>query len=99
MHADHAAALDHPGAPVFRARGDSYAFGNDAIALQWTIADQRLYGVCVADLAHGRTLQVDAPFSLTFADGSTFDVTSLWLVAPLREEALSAHAGALRKAE
>jgi hypothetical protein len=99
MHADHAAALEHPGAPVFRARGDSYAFGNDAIALQWTIADHRLCGVAVADLAHGRTLQVDAPFSLTFADGRTLDVTSLRLVAPLREEALSANPDALRKAE
>ncbi|MDR6385919.1 enterotoxin [Paraburkholderia caribensis] len=88
----------HAGSPVFQAHDDHYAFGNGAIALHWTIADRSLCGVCVADRAHGRTLAIDAPFALTFADGRTLDAASLRLVAPLREEALPANPDALRKA-
>ncbi|ALL69694.1 putative exported alpha-N-acetylgalactosaminidase (plasmid) [Paraburkholderia caribensis MBA4] len=88
----------HTGSPVFQAHDDHYAFGNGAIALHWTIADRSLCGVCVADRAHGRTLAIDAPFVLTFADGRTLDAASLRLVAPLREEALPANPDALRKA-
>ncbi|WP_227247365.1 alpha-galactosidase [Paraburkholderia caribensis] len=88
----------HAGSPVFQAHDDHYAFGNGAIALHWTIADRSLCGVCVADRAHGRTLAIDAPFVLTFADGHTLDAASLRLVAPLREEALPANPDALRKA-
>jgi hypothetical protein len=89
----------HAGPPVFQAQNDSYAFGNGAIALHWTIADRSLCGVSVADRAHGRTLAISAPFVLTFADARTLDAASLRLVAPLREEALPANPDALRKAE
>ncbi|MGT2476095.1 hypothetical protein [Paraburkholderia terrae] len=89
----------HAGLPVFQAQNDSYAFGNDAIALHWTIADRSLCDVSVVDRAHGRTLAVDAPFVLTFADGRTLDAASLRLVTPLREEALPADPDALRNAE
>ncbi|WP_343656696.1 enterotoxin [Paraburkholderia caribensis] len=88
----------HAGSPVFQAHDDHYVLGNGAIALHWTIADRSLCGVCVADRAHGRTLALDAPFVLTFADGRTLDAASLRLVAPLREEALPANPDALRKA-
>ncbi|AMV47369.1 hypothetical protein [Paraburkholderia caribensis] len=88
----------HAGSPVFQAHDDHYVLGNGAIALHWTIADRSLCGVCVADRAHGRTLAIDAPFVLTFADGRTLDAGSLRLVAPLREEALPANPDALRKA-
>ncbi|ALP66832.1 alpha-galactosidase [Paraburkholderia caribensis] len=88
----------HAGSPVFQAHDGHYAFGNGAIALHWTIADRSLCGVCVADRAHGRTLAIDAPFALIFADGRTLDAASLRLVAPLREEALPANPDALRKA-
>ncbi|MEM5338353.1 enterotoxin [Paraburkholderia azotifigens] len=98
MHANRAVpAL--PGAPLFRAQGDTYAFGNEVIALHWTIADRCPGGVSVADLAHGRTLQISAPFILTLADGHTFGAEQFRLVAPLREEALPAHPDALRQAE
>ncbi|MEX3976000.1 enterotoxin [Paraburkholderia caribensis] len=88
----------HAGSPVFQAHDGHYAFGNGAIALRWTIADRSLCGVCVADRTHGRTLAIDAPFVLTFADGRALDAGSLRLVAPLREEALPANPDALRKA-
>jgi len=88
----------HAGSPVFQAHDDHYVLGNGAIALHWTIADRSLCGVCVADRAHGRTLAIDAPFVLTFADGRKLDAGSLRLVAPLREEALPANPDALRKA-
>ncbi|GJH01119.1 enterotoxin [Paraburkholderia terrae] len=89
----------HAGPPVFQTQDDRYAFGNSAIALHWTIADRSLCDVSLVDRAHDRTLVIDAPFVLTFADGRTLDAASLRLVAPLREEALPANPDALRKAE
>ncbi|MEP9322258.1 enterotoxin [Paraburkholderia phymatum] len=80
-------------------RGERYAFGNDAIELDWTIADDSLCDVCLFDRTHGRALQIDAPFVLTLADGRTVGAAGLRLVAPLREEALCADADALRQAE
>ncbi|MFP3607078.1 enterotoxin, partial [Paraburkholderia sp. SIMBA_053] len=71
----------HAGPPIFQAQNDSYAFGNGAIALHWTVTDRSLCGVCVADRAHGRTLAISAPFVLTFADARTLDAASLRLVA------------------
>ncbi|MBN3753084.1 enterotoxin [Paraburkholderia sp. Tr-20389] len=98
MHAHHT-SLDIPDAPVLRVQGDRHTFGNTAIELNWIIADSALCSVCVVDPVHGRMLQVDAPFVLMLADGSMFGAAELRLVAPLREETLSADIDALRQAE
>ncbi|MGF6595548.1 hypothetical protein P3T23_000255 [Paraburkholderia sp. GAS448] len=101
MHAKEAkeAALMHPGMPVFQTSGARHSFGNAAIVLSWTIRNQHLAGFALTDRAHARTLSVSAPFVLSLADGRTLGIANLKLLAPLREEALTANAEASRLAE
>ncbi|MGF6754299.1 enterotoxin [Paraburkholderia sp. GAS42] len=98
MHAKEIAST-HPGMPVFRTSGDRHSFGNAAIALSWTVRHQHLAGFALTDRVHARTLPVTAPFALSLADASTLGIADLKLLAPLREETLSANPNASRLAE
>ncbi|WP_341316337.1 enterotoxin [Paraburkholderia sp. IMGN_8] len=98
MHAK-ATASTHPGMPVFQTNGDWHSFGNAAIALNWTVRHQHLAGFALTDRVHVRTLPVTAPFALSLADGRTLGIADLKLLAPLREETLSANPNASRLAE
>ncbi len=89
----------HPGMPVSQTNGDLHAFGNAAIALNWTLAHQHLADFTLTDRMHARTLPVNAPFALSLADGRTLGIADLKLLAPLREEMLSAKPTAARLAE
>src|ERR1700751_4081864 len=91
--------LTQPGIPAFPTVGASHVFGNAAIALSWTVSQDRLAGFALTDRAHARTLQVTAPFALRLADGQTLSVADLKLLAPIREETLSTRADAGRLAE
>ncbi|MGV2290488.1 enterotoxin [Trinickia sp. YCB016] len=95
----HETALADPGMSALSASDDRFAFGNAAIALTWTVAHSRLTGFAIVDRAHSRTLPVIAPFTLTFADGRTLGVDELRLLAPLRDDLLTADARAARLAD
>ncbi|QCP54976.1 enterotoxin [Trinickia violacea] len=85
--------------PALSVSDDRFAFGNAAIALTWTVAHSHLTGFAIVDRAHARTLPVIAPFALTFADGRTLGVDDLRLLAPLRDDGLTADAHAARLAD
>ena len=57
------------GMPVFQTRGDACSFGNDALALRWTVKDERLADFSLIDFAGERTLPIVAPFALWLDDG------------------------------
>jgi hypothetical protein len=86
-------------APHFQTNGEHHAFGNAAVALRWNVADSRLSHVCIVDREHSRTLEVDAPFSIAFADGRVLGIGDLSIVDTFREEALSANVHASREAD
>jgi hypothetical protein len=98
MHAKETAPT-HPGMPVFQTNGDRHSFGNAAIALNWTVRHQHLADFALTDHVHMHTLRVTAPFALSLADGRTLGVAELKLLAPLREEMLTANPKASRLAE
>ncbi|CAE6915215.1 hypothetical protein R69927_06238 [Paraburkholderia domus] len=87
------------GMPVFQTRGDACSFGNDAIALRWTVKNERLADFSLIDFAGERTLPVVAPFALWLADGSTVGVAQLRVLAPVSENALAPNPRASRLAE
>ena len=98
MHAKETEST-HPGMPVSQTNGDWHAFGNAAIALNWTVRHQHLADFALTDRVHMRTLPVTAPFALSLADGRALGMTDLKLLAPLREEMLTANPKASRLAE
>src|ERR1700758_2250767 len=98
MHAKETAAT-HPSMPVFQTNGDWHSFGNAAIALNWTVRHQHLADFALTDSVHRRTLRVTAPFALSLADGRTLGIAELELLAPLREDMLTANPKASRLAE
>ena len=71
------------GMPVFQTRGDACSFGNDAIALRWTVKDERFVDLSLIDFARDRTLPIIAPFALGLAGGSAVGVAELRVVAPV----------------
>ncbi|MFM0183201.1 enterotoxin [Paraburkholderia aspalathi] len=77
------------GMPVFQTTGDACSFGNDALALRWTVRDDRLADFSLVDFAGERTLSIVAPFALLLGDGSTVGVAELKILAPLNETALA----------
>ncbi|MCC8402705.1 enterotoxin [Paraburkholderia sp. MMS20-SJTN17] len=85
--------------PVLQTTGDRYSFGNAAIVLNWTVRHQRLADFALTDRVHTRTLRVIAPFALSSADGRTLGIADLRLLAPLREEMLTANPKASRLAD
>lgn len=98
MHAKEAAST-HPGMPASQTNGDGHCFGNAAIALNWTLRHQHLADFALTDRVHARTLPVTAPFALSLADGRTLGIAELKLLAPPREEILTANPRASRLAE
>ncbi|CAE6717015.1 alpha-galactosidase [Paraburkholderia haematera] len=98
MHTDETAST-HPGMPVFQTSGDRHSFGNAAIVLSWTVRHQHLADFALTDRVHMRTLPVTAPFALSLADGRTLGIADLKLLAPPREERLTANPTASRLAE
>jgi hypothetical protein len=97
MSANHALPTQ-TGMPVFQTRGDTNAFGNDAIALRWTVKDERLVDFSLTDFARDRTLPIVAPFALWLADGSTVGVAELRILAPVHETVLAPDPRAARLA-
>ena len=87
------------GMPVFQRRGDSCSFGNDAIALRWTVTDARLANFSLIDCARSHTLPVVAPFALMLADGSLVGLAGLRVQAQLSEATLAPNSRASRLAE
>ncbi|MFM0076405.1 enterotoxin [Paraburkholderia sediminicola] len=87
------------GMPVFQTTGDACTFGNDALALHWTVRDERLADFSLMDFAGKRTLPIVAPFALLLDDGSTVGVAELRILAPLNEIALAPNPHASRLAE
>jgi len=87
------------GMPVFQRRGDACSFGNDAIALRWTVTDACLAGFSLIDCARAITLPVVAPFALTLADGSLIGLAQLRDQAPMSVAALAPNPHASRMAE
>src|SRR5580700_9501429 len=98
MHAKETVST-HPGTPASQTNGDWHSLGNAAIALNWTVRHQHLADFALTDRVHVRTLPVTAPFALSLADGRTLGIGDLKLLAPLREETLSANPNASRLAE
>lgn len=87
------------GMPVFQTRGDACSFGNDAIALRWTVKDERFVDLSLIDFARDRTLPIIAPFALGLAGGSAVGVAELRVVAPVNETVLAPNPRASRLAE
>ena len=87
------------GMPVFQTTGDACSFGNDALALRWTVSDERLADFSLIDFAGERTLPIVAPFALLLGDGSRVGVAELRILAPLNETALAPNPHASRLAE
>ena len=85
--------------PEFRKQGDVCSFGNDAIALRWTLADEHLTRFSLFDCVGERALPIVTPFALTFADGTTLAPAAMRVLAPVREDALAANPQASRLAE
>src|SRR3954454_14497190 len=98
MHAKET-ALTHPGMPGFQTEGERHSFGNAAIALNWTVRHEHLADFALTDRVLVRTLPVISPFALSLADGCTLGIAELKLLAPLREEMLTANPKASRLAE
>ncbi|MFM0118132.1 enterotoxin [Paraburkholderia sp. RL18-101-BIB-B] len=98
MHAKETVST-HPGMPASQTNGDCHSFGNAAIALNWTVRHPHLAEFALTDRLHERTLPVTAPFALSLADGRTLGMADLKLLAPLREEMLTANPKASRLAE
>jgi hypothetical protein len=87
------------GMPVFQTRGDACSFGNDAIALRWTVKDERFVDLSLIDFARDRTLPIIAPFAPGLAGGSAVGVAELRVVAPVNETVLAPNPRASRLAE
>ncbi|WP_175772636.1 enterotoxin [Paraburkholderia phenazinium] len=85
--------------PVFQTTGDDYSFGNDAIALRWTVNDEHLADFSLIDYAGKRTLPIIAPFALWLADGTAVGLAELKVMAPVNETALAPNPRASRLAE
>ncbi|WP_256094504.1 enterotoxin [Paraburkholderia nodosa] len=85
--------------PEFRTQGDVCSFGNQAVALRWTLEDEHLTRFSLVDCARACELPIVAPFTLTFADGTTLGLAGLRVLAPVREDALAANPHASRLAE
>ncbi|MEW9583324.1 enterotoxin [Paraburkholderia sp. DGU8] len=98
MHAKET-ALTRPGTPILQTKGDRHSFGNAAIALNFTVRHEHLADFTLTDRVRVRTLPVTAPFALSLADGCTLGVAELKLLAPLREEMLTANPKASRLGE
>ncbi|CAG9259557.1 conserved hypothetical protein [Paraburkholderia unamae] len=98
MHANDASPTQ-AGMPVFNQRGDICSFGNDAIALRWTLKDERLADFSLIDGIRTHTLPIVAPFALSRADASVVGVDELRLLAPLSESTLEPDCQALRLAD
>ena len=87
------------GMPVFQTTGDACSFGNDALALRWTVRDDRLADFSLMDFAGQRALPIIAPFAILLGDGSRVGVAELKILAPLNETALAPNPHASRLAE
>jgi hypothetical protein len=98
MSANHALPTQ-AGMPTFQTRGDTCSFGNDAIALRWTVKDERLVDFALTDFARDRTLPIVAPFALGLADGSAVGVAEVRVLAPVNEAVLAPNPRASRLAE
>jgi hypothetical protein len=98
MSANHALPTQ-AGMPEFQTRCDACSFGNDAIALRWTVKDERFVDLSLIDFARDRTLPIIAPFALGLAGGSAVGVAELRVVAPVNETVLAPNPRASRLAE
>lgn len=87
------------GMPVFQRTGDACSFGNDVLALRWTVRDERLADFWLMDFAGERTLPVVAPFALLLGDRRTVGVAELRILAPLNETLLAPNPHASRLAD
>ncbi|PYE24277.1 hypothetical protein C7410_106107 [Paraburkholderia silvatlantica] len=98
MHADDRTSMQAC-MPEFRTRGDVCSFGNDAVALRWTLEGDHLMHFALVDCTGACELPIVAPFALTFADGTTLGAAGMRVLAPAREDALAADPYAWRLAE
>lgn len=87
------------GQPLFQMKGDVCTFGNDVIALRWTVKNERLADFWLIDLAGESTLPIIAPFALMLANGSVVEMGQLTLAGPISETMLAPNPDAARLAE
>lgn len=71
----------NPGDAVASNRGDNCSLGNRDIEAKWSIAGMKLEDLKVTDLQHARTIDLQSPFSLRFADGRIVRLQDLHFVA------------------
>lgn len=98
MSAKHALPTQS-GQPGFQTKDDVCIFGNDIIALRWTVRNQRLADFSLLDFARESTLPIVAPFALTRVDGSRVEMAQLTVAGPISETMLAPNPDAPRLAE
>ena len=74
-------------------------FGRGSIGARWSVNGRTLSGFVIEDKVHQRELPIEAPFSLTFADGHEISVADLLLEHPVRETTIAGDPKASRMAE
>jgi hypothetical protein len=71
------AAAPPPEMPAFTSRGGQESFGNAAMTVHWTLANDRLSNLAVSDRINQQQFPLTAAFALTLADGSKLAATDL----------------------
>ncbi|TPG20143.1 enterotoxin [Sphingomonas koreensis] len=74
-------------------------FGDSAVSMHWTISGDSLHDVTVDDALNGRRIVVDAPFSITLADGQILRMSDFRLAGAPAAGTIPAQPNAARLAD
>lgn len=85
--------------PSFTSKAGQESFGNAAMTVSWTLAEDKLTHLVVSDGINHQQFPVTAPFALTLADGSKLAVAELRVLSAPKQKALPVDPEASRRVE
>jgi len=88
-----------PDVPVFANKAGQESFGNAAMAVSWTLADDKLTNMVVSDGINHQQFPLTAAFALTLADGSKLAAIDLRVLSAPKPVQLPADPKASRLVE
>lgn len=90
------ASAQNPGPAHIRTDGDNYSLSNRAIEARWSVANNTLGTLTVADRLHHTTASFPTPFALLLKDGQIYSPANLHETAAPRFTALAPQPNASR---
>ena len=85
--------------PVLAPAQQGFGVGDASIAVNFAVKQHHPAGMTVKDVLHGRTVSLDAPATITLADGTVYAPKDYVVVAPPRRLKVEARPNASRAAE